>query len=186
MSIGNEKINKRLMVALSVLFIILLIWVVVFKCNYNEGLHIETNRGMTLEERLAYKEVPFEKFIEAVKGGGTLAVVEIIALFFNVICFLPFGGLGRFFTDKRWLVILAGGLFSLSIETFQLFSCWGGPDYIDLISNTLGVAIGVLIYELLRPRLSEDTINKIALWSTVIASPVAIFAIVNSIINFPG
>ena len=85
---ANEKINKRLLIGLTVIYIILLIWIIVFKCNYNEGLHIETNRAMTLMERLTYKKIPFEKFIEAVKGGGTLAVLELVAFFFNVICFL--------------------------------------------------------------------------------------------------
>ena len=186
MTLENKNINKKLMITLSVIFIILLIWVIVFKCNYNEGLHIETNKSMTLEERLAYKEVPFEKFIEAVEAGGALALVEIIALFFNVICFLPFGAFGRFFTNKGWLIILIGGIFSLSIETFQLFSCWGGPDYIDIISNTIGVALGVWIYKFLRRRLTDEFINKLALWSVIIAAPAATFAIINSIINFPG
>ena len=186
MTLENKNINKKLMIALSVIFLILLIWVIVFKCNYNEGLHIEASKAMTIVERLAYKMVPFEKFIEAVEAGGILAIVEIIALFFNVICFLPFGAFGRFFTNKGWLIILIGGIFSLSIEIFQLFSCWGGPDYIDLISNTLGVALGVWIYKLIRHRLADELINKLALWSVVITAPAAAFAVINSIINFPG
>ena len=74
----------------------------------------------------------------------------------------------------------------MSIETFQLFSCWGGPDYIDIISNTVGVALGVWIYKFLRRRLADELINKLALWSVIIAAPAATFAIINSIINFPG
>ncbi len=184
--IENEKVNKKLLIALTVIYIILLIWVIVFKCNYNEGLHIETNRSMTLLERLEYKKVPFEKFIEAVKDGGILALVEIIALFFNVICFLPFGGFLRFFTDKKWLIVVCSALFSLGVEVFQLFSCWGGPDYIDIISNTLGALFGIFIYDFVRPKISGELINKIAKWAVGIFTPVAIFAIINSIINFPG
>jgi glycopeptide antibiotics resistance protein len=184
--IENEKVNKKLLIALTVIYIRLLIWVIVFKCNYNEGLHIETNRSMTLLERLEYKKVPFEKFIEAVKDGGILALVEIVALFFNVICFLPFGGFLRFFTKKKWLIVVYSALFSLGVEVFQLFSCWGGPDYIDIISNTLGALFGIFIYDFVRPKISDEAINKMAKWAVGIFTPVAIFAIINSIINFPG
>ena len=183
---ANEKINKRLLIGLTVIYIILLIWIIVFKCNYNEGLHIETNRAMTLMERLTYKKIPFEKFIEAVRGGGILAVLELVAFFFNVICFLPYGALFRFFTEKKWLIVTTCAIFSLGVEVFQLFSCWGGPDYIDIISNTFGAFLGLFIYDFLRPRINDLMINKIAKWSVIISTPVALFAIINSIINFPG
>lgn len=183
---NDEKINKKLIAILTALYGILLIWVVVFKCNYNEGLFIEVNRARTLAERLAYNAVPFEKFILALESGGTIAIVEILALVFNIICFLPLGGFLRFFVSKRWQVIAIGAFVSFAIETFQLFSGWGGPDVVDLVTNTLGAVVGVFMYDLIRPKLKEKTINSLAFWASVVISPVAIFAVINSIINFPG
>ena len=183
---NDEKINKKLLTVLTVLYLILAVWVVVFKCNYNEGLFIEQNKSLTFEERLFYKAIPFEKFIYAIKDGGKLALVEWIALFFNVICFLPFGGFVRFFTKNKITVVALGAAFSFAIEVFQLFSCWGGPDIIDLISNTLGVFLGALIHEAIAPRLTGKRINNLAFWTIICVTPFSVFAVINSIINFPG
>ena len=182
----NKKINKKLIIALTVICTLLIIWIMVFKCNYNDGLFMENNKAMTIIERLQYKMVPFEKFAMALEEGGTIAKLEILSQVFNIICFIPFGMLLRFYTKKNWLILLISALFSLSIEVFQLFSCWGGPDYIDIISNTLGAAIGIPIYIFLRARIKEETIDKLALGFTIAFIPLTIFAIINSIINFPG
>lgn len=182
----RNDLNRKLLVALTILYFIILIWIIVFKCNYNEGLHIETNRAMTIAERLEYKKIPFEKFISAVQGGGTLAVVEILAFIFNIVCFLPFGGFLKFFIEKKRTLIAIGVGFSLAIEVFQLFSCWGGPDLMDIVQNTLGVFLGTLIYELVRPRISDDKVNKIALVTTIVLIPFTVFIIINTILHFPG
>ena len=76
--------------------------------------------------------------------------------------------------------------FSLAIEAFQLFSCWGGPDLMDIVQNTLGVFLGTLIYELVRPRISDDKVNKIALVTTIVLIPFTVFIIINTILHFPG
>jgi glycopeptide antibiotics resistance protein len=183
---NDEKINKKLLTVLTVLYLILVVWVVVFKCNYNEGLFIEQNKSLTFEERLFYKAIPFEKFILSIQTGGINAVTEVIALFFNVICFLPFGGFVRFFTKNKRTVVAFGAAFSFAIEVYQLFSCWGGPDYMDILLNTLGVLLGAMIHEAIAPRLKEKTINKWAFGTSVFMLPFAVFAVVNSIINFPG
>lgn len=182
----RNGLNRKLLLALSALYLIILIWIIVFKCNYNEGLYIETNRAMTIAERLEYKKIPFEKFISAVRGGGTLAVVEILAFIFNIVCFLPFGGFLKFFIEKKRTLVAIGAGFSLGIEVFQLFSCWGGPDLMDIVQNTLGVFLGTLIYEWVRPKLSDDKVNKIALITTIVLIPFTVFIVINTILNFPG
>ena len=183
---NDEKINKKLLNVLTALYIILVVWVVVFKCNYNEGLFIEQNRARPILERLTYNIIPFEKFILSIQTGGINAVTEILALFFNVICFIPFGGLIRFFTKNKRTVVTLGAAFSFAIEVYQLFSCWGGPDIIDIVLNTLGVLLGTMIYEAIAPRLTGKIINNIAFWTIIGVCPLTVFAVVNSIIHFPG
>ena len=184
--INDEKINKKLLTVLTVLYLILAVWVVVFKCNYNEGLFIEANKSKTLLERLAYNTIPFEKFILSIQTGGINAITEILALIFNVACFLPFGGFVRFFTKNKRTVVAFGAAFSFAIEVFQLFSCWGGPDYMDILLNTLGVLLGAMIHEAIAPRLTGKRINNLAFWAIICVTPFAVFAVINSIINFPG
>ena len=75
---------------------------------------------------------------------------------------------------------------SFLFEVYQLFSAWGGPDITDVILNGLGVYLGILLYNFLSPRIKSKVINTCALVTIVIAIPLDIFAIINSIINFPG
>ena len=69
----------------------------------------------------------------------------------NLVLFVPLG----FFLPllyKKYQhiknVILTGFLFSLSIEIVQMFG-WGATDINDLITNTVGVCLGYLVYYLL-------------------------------------
>lgn len=69
----------------------------------------------------------------------------------NVVVFIPFGMLMpsiwkrfRNFAD----ILLAGMLFSLSIEVFQLYSAFGAFDVDDILLNCAGVIIGYLMYML--------------------------------------
>lgn len=71
----------------------------------------------------------------------------------NVVVFIPFGMLlpsiwKRFcnFADA----LLAGFLFSLSIEIFQLFSAFGAFDVDDILLNCIGVIIGYVCYMLMK------------------------------------
>lgn len=69
----------------------------------------------------------------------------------NVVVFIPFGMLlpsiwkrFRNFAD----ILLAGFLFSLSIEVFQLYSAFGAFDVDDILLNCVGVISGYLMYML--------------------------------------
>ena len=80
----------------------------------------------------------------------------------NVVVFIPFGMLlpsiwNRFrnFADT----LLAGFLFSLGIEMFQLYSAFGEFDVDDILLNCVGVIIGYLMYILFE--LTEWILKKI-------------------------
>lgn len=59
----------------------------------------------------------------------------------NIICFIPIGLL----CGKRWRGILIGLGFSLFIEIMQLITKRGYFQIDDLINNTIGTLIGVII-----------------------------------------
>ncbi|MBM3779468.1 MAG: VanZ family protein [Acidimicrobiia bacterium] len=68
----------------------------------------------------------------------------------NIGLFLPFGfAVGRVVRGRGrgrriWRVVLAGSLFSVGIETAQLFTIWRFPAVHDVILNTLGALAGGL------------------------------------------
>ena len=172
---------KRLIAFLFFLFIIALIWVIVFKCNRNDHLWIERNLSHSLRERFTYSIIPFKEDLQQIAAGS---VVELLALIFNVVCFLPFGVLLSFLISKK-ATILLGFAFSSAVEIFQLFSGWGGFDFMDILLNTLGAVIGVVLYEYFFSKLSDKAIGTIAYVCLALILPFNTYAIVNTILNFP-
>ena len=181
-SLSNKDINKKIMAGLTLVYFIILLWVIVFKCNQNEFLHIELNREIPVADRI--EPYPFSKWV-LLYNERYFSLLEITAFLFNFICMLPFGALLRFFTKKNWLIITMGVLFSLAIEMFQLFSGWGGLEYTDIVTMVLGVIVGIWIYDFLRPKWSEKFINRLATFFLAVGAPLAILTVISTIINFP-
>ena len=170
-----------MILALFFLYIIALVWVIVFKCNLNDKLHIERNLSMSLWERFTLNIVPFKRVFEYIADGS---VVETLALIFNVVCFAPFGALLCFLTKKK-TAILSGVLFSCAVEIFQLFSGWGGLDFMDVLLNGLGTVIGVVLYHFFFHKFSDKTIYTIAIVCFALVIPLDTYAIINTILHFP-
>lgn len=93
----------------------------------------------------------------ATNGLSDPALVQLVA---NVSLFVPFGMLVRHLLAARrpaWMVVLAAAVTSLLVELTQLTAVWGlypCPyrvfDVDDLLTNTLGAALGLLLAPLLR------------------------------------
>ena len=179
---NKDKLTKHdIVVATLVVYLVLLVWVIVFKCNNVKSLHIEFNRSMTILERLKFKAIPFKYTIERILEGRPL---EILATIFNVVCFVPMTMLFRLLKlNNKQSLLLAGGI-SMAIEIFQLFSCWGGFDVSDWILNVLGAWLGVVLFKPFA-KLTDKTQCVILGVCSLIVLPVNIFAIVNTALNFP-
>ena len=177
----NSKATRWLAATLLLLTILALIWIVVFKCNENNQLNISRNQAMSLWERFCYELAPFKRVFEAIIGGS---VVETLALIFNVVCFIPLGALLRVFMGRRSAVLCGFG-FTFAVEVFQLFSGWGGFDFMDMLLNTLGAAIGAYAFGRLRGKISGRALNAVLVVSIAIALPLDVYAVVNTINNFP-
>ena len=77
---------------------------------------------------------------------GALPVrLYIYNLTANLLLFIPLGFLlaGAYGTDRFWIKAGACALFSLSIEMVQLLLVGRAADINDLITNTLGAAMGL-------------------------------------------
>ena len=113
-------------------------WVVLFVVYMNAALDLV---GMTNISYFRWHPVinwiPFTNFCRS----------NVIQMLLNVVLFIPFGGfLAIYFKRYQdWrLNLLSGFLFSLLIETMQLF-IYRATDIDDLIVNTLGTIIGCVI-----------------------------------------
>ena len=178
----SKRVQKHSAALLLVSYAIIVLWIIVFKCNVNESLHIQENLEKTLWERFSYRLVPFVDVIYLIRSG-TFGL-EGLAFFFNVICFMPLGlVLPLFFSKKQSVLLLFA--FSLSVEVFQLFSGFGGFDPTDLLLNTTGVFLGSLLYTPIRKRLSDRILNTMLLVCIIPILAWAIFAVVRTIVKFP-
>jgi glycopeptide antibiotics resistance protein len=80
-------------------------------------------------------------------------------LVMNVVMFLPFGFLYRVTRPRGaprawWTAIVLGALLSATIETAQLFETARYSSLFDVTTNTVGAAIGSLLFTLLARRLT--------------------------------
>ena len=141
-----KKEKKRIIrgagCALFVLYILALIYFLFFSEEYG--------RIATAEREYRYNLVPLveiRRFWIYRKQLGFLAVFTNI--FGNVIGFLPFGFMLPVITDRLrsgFVIVLLGFMLSLTVETIQLITKVGCFDVDDLILNTLGAALGYMVF----------------------------------------
>lgn len=67
----------------------------------------------------------------------------------NYLMLFPLGMIGSIYVKKRW-VVLAGLIFSLSIEVMQLLLKRGLFEFDDIVGNMAGVLIGIGVYSVVK------------------------------------
>ena len=107
---------------------------------------------ITIIERVPRKKVRYnlELFwtISSVLSGKTYLLWEI---FWNVVLFIPIGFMISVLVRPRpWLAIVIGMVGSAAIEVTQLLTRRGLFELDDIIYNSVGAAIGFLLYLLLK------------------------------------
>lgn len=145
------KMNKhRLTNVTSILLIIYLLvltWIILFKFS------------LSLKELPHLRGVNLIPFAASVITNGTLDFSEIIQ---NMLAFIPFGlYLGMLKPNWSFIkkILLIAGT-SLLYEILQFIFSIGATDITDLISNSTGGVVGVLLYFAFSKLLKEKT-NKI-------------------------
>lgn len=134
-----EKKRKRLKAIASVLFVlylVILVWVILFKLQFTLS-DIDHTRSVNL--------IPFHYSTAA---GEQFHIGEVRD---NVLIFIPFGILLSMLAPKMKLrskILIFLGT-SLVLETMQYVLTIGGTDITDLITNVSGGAIGIGLYALL-------------------------------------
>lgn len=132
----NAKRRKLFAITLFFVYAIFLLWVILFKM-------MPPNIGM---ERLggirAISWIPFD--------FDTNPSHHFLEVMFNFLVFIPFGLILKQANIKWWKVILIGFSYSLFCEVTQYILMIGVTDVTDLITNTMGAVLGVLIFIAIR------------------------------------
>ncbi len=176
------KLQKGALITF-VIYCLVLIWVITFKCNMEFSIFMSklSMGSMTLAERAEWSFCHFR-----FNGDGPVNTKDAVEdILVNISLFLPVGALLPMILKKKKFLktpIIAFGM-SLTFELVQFFSTIGGFTYIDLITNTLGAILGMIIVHFLLKVIKPEVASKILVAADAIFGVVAIFGIVNTINN---
>lgn len=139
------KKRRVVLIFLFALYLILLVWLIVFKGTLPyTGMAVR--RSLNL---VPFYVNPYESYYR------DIAVRDWIV---NVAAFVPFGICAGILYGRKSLFppVLAGFGLSLLFEAVQYAAGLGASDVTDLITNSAGTLAGVLLYCLLRRLFGED------------------------------
>ena len=137
----KEKKNPRLLaVILFIIYICMLFYLLFFSETY----------GRTMDSGYRYNFELFKEIKRFWNNRNTLGMGPVILnLAGNIVAFAPFGFfLPVFFQVGRNLFrgVLLSALFSLTVETVQLFFKVGAFDVDDILLNAMGGLVGWICY----------------------------------------
>ncbi len=182
----NDKLTfNRISKLLFLFYMIIFIWVVIFKCNLIDDLritHQQISRLSFYERVINPSEI--QSLIYRIQIGEIFHR-SLLEPFLNIVIFVPVGMYVTLFQNKKrifntYFVSLA---ISFSIELIQLATMIGGFSYLDIITNVTGGLIGYVIYRILY---SEKRIHNLSIASVIVLSliaPIAVFSIINTALN---
>ena len=181
---NNKKIKRLniLSIILFCIYILLLIWIVLFKCN----IYLSITNGyfefktLTLKERFDYYLIPF---IDYINNDSTQTFIKLKDGILNVFVFIPLGLYLSFFIKKNKFikVIFYTFLISLLFEIIQLFSLLGSFQTEDLILNTFSGLLGYIIYKIIYKEKNIKVLNILSLICIIILTPILIYGVINTI-----
>lgn len=147
------------------IYLFLVIWIILFKLS------------VSIEQLPHFRSINLIPFYYPNKT--TYQIKEVLE---NMIIFIPFGLYLKTLNIHNSRTIFLGFLLSLSLELSQYIFGIGASDITDLITNTIGVIIGVGIYQLLK-KLFKDKTNKIIISLAAVTTILIISLIVCILIN---
>ena len=150
----KEIALKTLLIVASVLYGLILVWVLWLKLSREANLltNFQNISQLNATERFFVDKFTFKDPQQV----GT----QILEVILNCFILTPLGIALNLTTKgkKIWLHIIICFLFSFFIEILQYFTLIGGFSFIDLATNTLGYFIGLALYKLVFKKLSAKTL----------------------------
>ena len=130
--------EKRYKIAqgLFVVYLVLLVWLILLKLQFS----------FTALQDARY--VNFIPFYYTEQASSSFHISEVMN---NLLVFAPFGIFLGILKNDTWFLhkIIGIAIFSLALETAQFAFAIGRADITDVISNTLGGMLGILLYAIL-------------------------------------
>lgn len=190
MNIRSEKLLNLLSKIVFFIYVCLIIWVVMFKCNLIDSIYKAYTfvSEQTLLERFTRFIIPFKDYTEDFFSNQIHILIKDDIL--NVLIFIPLGLYLAFFIKNKKLIktLLITFITSLFFELFQLFSLIGSFATKDFITNLLGSFIGFMGYKLIYKKENSEIkliiLNIISIMVIIVFSPIVIYAFINTIKHF--
>ncbi|MFU2417916.1 VanZ family protein [Peptacetobacter sp. AB800] len=150
----DEKLlrHKRVTSILFIVYFLLLTWIIVFKME------------LSMSNLVAERSINFIPFKESAIVNGRISFSEIIN---NAIVFIPIGVFTAMLADNLKFIKMAAVPFGISLfyEITQYIFAVGACDVTDLINNTLGGIVGILIFKLRRKVLGDKAYKVVNIFS---------------------
>lgn len=190
MNIKSEKTLNLLSKIIFIIYIGLIIWIIMFKCNLIDSMNDAYIflKDMSIKERILVFSTPFKNyFMESVNSPKYVFTEDDLL---NVIIFIPMGlYLSYFIKNKKFLkVLLITFGVSLFFELFQLFTVIGSFTIQDLMTNVIGGIIGYLVYKLIfikkESKQRTTILNVISIIGIIVFVPILLYGIINTIKHF--
>ena len=141
--------QSRLERVILYVYVLLIIFAIYFKATEAHLLRENyfTQLCFTPKERLMMHGNPLS-FLKTVDFSDGFNWGWFSGTMLNVLIFIPFGVIVSYFIKRRIILnaFLLSLAFSLLLEVAQFFSLIGGYETMDLITNSLGGALGGMIY----------------------------------------
>ena len=172
-----KKKIRGLAISTFVFYVIIVLWITIFKCNIEASVQ---SAGLFLKKLTIIERFAYALSHNNINDGGIEQMLP------NVVIFVPFGVLVPLLRGRTAPVSTSAIAFftTLSIECLQLILAFGYFTYGDLICNTAGAILGIIIYAFLIRRMGDDTKFKALIFCNFLAMAISIFATVNTILNF--
>lgn len=145
--------GKILSRGLLALYLLILIWLVLFKLGFNiSSILNHQHRSLNL--------IPFAA--PSIANGGGINYFEMIM---NFIFFIPFGLLLNVNFKKvgflpKFAFIM---IFSLTAELIQFIFAIGASDITDVITNTVGGFLGLKLYDLSNKYINNEKLDRVVI-----------------------
>lgn len=147
--IRRDHMRKILSRGLMALYLAILIWLVLFKLQYDILSVFNYN----------HRTINLNPFAVSLNVNGRINLGEMIG---NVIIFIPFGVLLNVnykkagFLPKVALILV----FSFTCELIQFIFAIGAADIIDIITNTVGGFLGLELYSLSNKCINNNKLDR--------------------------
>ena len=167
------RYNKKLMCASLVIYIILLIWSIIFKW---------TDYEVAQESIITFKHLNLaERYVACRPWFFQMDFLDFAC---NILLFLPMGLFFVLMLKRRYLVILIALILTTLFEVSQFFTCIGMFNFFDILSNVLGCVLGYIMFVCFNHLVSKRFIDVTNVVIIILFSPLSIYAITMTIINF--